>query len=356
MGDLTRRIRHDEEYYVAKMNLRHNEDLKKQIKRLNREKEMRGKTIEVDQKPYEEKLRKLSARVGEIEQLSRDISDSSSGSGVPNCEDSLLKDLTRKSMVTGAGYSYAKSLLKNAEPLVKRPLQWGINPSLSTLKYSSSDPILTAQTSDHGVLNSISLIPHVKGKSLSLKHKYADFETEKQRKPRHLPPLRTKIIFDRKKQTLSSVRSYHWKPKGSVNVKENCVIANQPSACSLTREKPIDVRECKGSKEKAVLAETVQIVRETLQNGTEVPRIVVADQDGKDYKESHTKTDELEDKAAQKLGVFVTESFLPSYDLTELRRNSDALDLVLKRKRNTNMNASFSKCKLQLQRPRRYSF
>ena len=142
MAKATRQLRHNEEHYVAKMNFRSERILRSQIERLDKEKLLQVKTLNAQMRTYERKLQKINDRVAEVEKLSRTELDPSQRLPTREHFNKLNTDAVRqRHLATGVGYSYIDQLLGVSKPLVNRPLRWGINPSLPSLKQDPTKPI-----------------------------------------------------------------------------------------------------------------------------------------------------------------------------------------------------------------------
>lgn len=116
---------------VSRQNLRHEKRLKKQLDVLEKEKNWRSKSLEADKRFFEEKVHRLNMKPTDRAHLAKDTKDMVAGE--KNKElDRLLKSLLHRPYETRAGYSYIEYLSRNMQPLVKRPLQWGVNPPLSS--------------------------------------------------------------------------------------------------------------------------------------------------------------------------------------------------------------------------------
>lgn len=126
----------NEDRYVSRMNLRHKKHLKKQLAGLERERHMKTKSLDADRRTFEEKIHRLNIDPSDRAHLSRDANSMIVAEKKKEL-DRLLKSLMHRPYETRAGYSYIEYLSKNMQPLVKRPLQWGINPPLSPRKDSS---------------------------------------------------------------------------------------------------------------------------------------------------------------------------------------------------------------------------
>lgn len=123
----------NEDRYVSRMNLRYEKLLKKQLAVLEHERNMKTKSLEADKRTFEERIHRLDMVPSNRAHLSQDTHSMVTAEKRKEL-DRLLKSLMHRPYETRAGYSYIEYLTKNMQPLVKRPLQWGINPPLSPRK------------------------------------------------------------------------------------------------------------------------------------------------------------------------------------------------------------------------------
>ncbi|XP_031563712.1 uncharacterized protein LOC116299224 [Actinia tenebrosa] len=115
---------------VSRKNLRHEKRLKKQLDVLEKERNWKSKSLEADKRCFEEKVHRLNMSPTDRAHLAKDTKDMVAGDKKKEL-DRLLKSLLHRPYETRAGYSYIEYLSRNMQPLVKRPLQWGVNPPLS---------------------------------------------------------------------------------------------------------------------------------------------------------------------------------------------------------------------------------
>jgi len=127
----------NEDRYVSRMNVRHEKHLKKQLASLERQRTMKTKSLDADKRNFEERIHRLNMDPADRAHLSKDTNSMISAD--KNKElDRLLRSLMHRPYETRAGYSYIEYLSRNMQPLVKRPLQWGINPPPGGLQKKES--------------------------------------------------------------------------------------------------------------------------------------------------------------------------------------------------------------------------
>lgn len=176
----------NEDRYVSRMNVRHEKRLKKQLASLERERTMKTKSLDADKRNFEEKIHRLNMDPADRAHLSRDANSMIAGD--KNKElDRLLKSLMHRPYETRAGYSYIDYLSKNMQPLVKRPLQWGINPSLAGLqkKESSFEQLKKPESK-----NQLTFLTQIEGQPLSLRQRASiPFKGKTRENSLVLPPI-----------------------------------------------------------------------------------------------------------------------------------------------------------------------
>ncbi|XP_032239661.2 uncharacterized protein LOC5514197 [Nematostella vectensis] len=196
----------NEDKYVSRLNLRCEKHLKKQIDVLEKEKIMLAKSLDAEKRAFQDRSHRLNIKPENIEHLSEP-----KGTTVveQNRElDRLFKSLVHRPYMTGSGYSYIEYLSRNMQPLVKRPLQWGINPPLPTAKSRSLPNIQgTDQETFFGRVN---------GHPANLNQRGDARRPVQREKPVILPPIATKTLpvqqrRPHKRKPVAKASSYVWK-------------------------------------------------------------------------------------------------------------------------------------------------
>lgn len=167
----------NEDRYVTRMNQRHEKLLKKQLEILKNERKMKTKTLDSSRRTFVEHIRRLDLDPSEHAHLSKDV-DKMVSTEKRKELDRLLKSLLHRPYETRAGYSYIEYLARNMQPLVKRPLQWGINPPLSAIQEEAK------KKAEPSVF-----LTQIKGQTIALTRRTTIPNKGKIRKEIALPPI-----------------------------------------------------------------------------------------------------------------------------------------------------------------------
>ena len=172
---------------VSRQNLRHEKRLRKQLDVLEKERSWRSRSLEADKRCFEEKVHRLNMNPTDRAHLAKDTNKMVSGDKKKEL-DRLLKTLLHRPYETRAGYSYIEYLSRNMQPLVKRPLQWGVNPPLSSPRTQPSIDVCHPNTDRKPRV----FLTRIEGQTVSLSQRVALPNKRKEKlKPEQvvLPPI-----------------------------------------------------------------------------------------------------------------------------------------------------------------------
>ena len=342
MARSVHRVQHNEEQYVARMNLRYEKLLRQQIGSLEREKEMRTRGLNAERKPYEDKLESFTNRVKQVEQATKSQSrPTRPGLAREKTIDRKLKDLRQSNrFTTGVGYSYIEQLFGNfSKPLTSRPIRWGINVSTTHLHVSSAPPALPTDLRPVAGL-SRAFGTRVQGKRVHLRPRHTGKGNKL--KPLTLPEVvesdsRRAPDKPASKQTtelLSKADELH-----PAKDSESDDVLQKISSLQSTEREPLNenretlkllpIPEVDESRHTRIEDKEKEVVLEGKDGGAVLVGVVPTEAGDKAENSAEKQREEKPDCLSDsRTGCFVTEFEFPSYGLLASSRSTEVLDLA----------------------------
>ena len=334
MARSVHRVQHNEEQYVARMNLRYEKLLRQQIGRLEREKEMRTRGLNAERKPYEDKLESFTNRVKQVEQATKQ--PTRPGLAREKTIDRKLKDLRQSNrFTTGVGYSYIEQLFGNfSKPLTSRPIRWGINVSTTHLDVSSAPPALPTDLLPVAGL-SRAFGTRVQGKRVHLRPRHAG-------KGNKLKPLTLPVVVEpdsRRAPASKPTTELLSKADESVHPAKDSESDDVPqkiSSLQSTEREPLSenreavkllpILEVDESRHTKTEDKEKEVLLEGKDGGAVLVGVVPTEAR---HKAAEKQREEEQDCLSDsRTGCFVTEFEFPSYGLLASSRSTEVLDLA----------------------------